>query len=283
MKHQPAPLGLGIGWRPPLALFIDRHRDLGFVEIIAEDLDPWGALPPALEALRRRGVAIVPHGISLSLGGTEPLDTKRVQALAQLATRLDAPLVSEHVAFVRAAGLEAGHLLPVPRTRESLRVLVANVRTLQKELPIPLALENIASLFEWPGAEMDEATFIHELLGSTDALLLLDVTNLYANSHNGRWDAQAFLDRAPLDRLAYVHVAGGIVRNGVYEDSHAHPVMPAVLDLLETLSLRAPVPGALLERDDRFPNDDELDAELTAIRAALARGSVRWEAAYALR
>ncbi len=109
-------LGLGIGWRPELALPIDRYEGLGFVEVIAEGFDTPGPIPEPLERLRARGVLIVPHGISLSLGGAEPPDRARLAALGRLATRLEAPLVSEHVAFVRAGGFEAGHLLPLPRT-----------------------------------------------------------------------------------------------------------------------------------------------------------------------
>jgi uncharacterized protein (UPF0276 family) len=113
-------LGLGIGWRPELALRIERRADLGFVEVIAEDLNPWGPLPGPVLQLRERGTTIVPHGISLSLGGAEPPDPRRLEALGRLAERLGAPLVSEHLAFVRAGGLESGHLLPLPRTREAL-------------------------------------------------------------------------------------------------------------------------------------------------------------------
>src|SRR4051812_17455641 len=121
------PLGLGIGWRPEIALTIDRRRDLGFVELLAEDFDPTRPLPRPVEQLRDRGVRVIPHGVSLSLGGAEPIDPRRVERLARLAQRVNAPLVSEHIAFVRAGGNETGHLLPLPRTRAALDVLVENV------------------------------------------------------------------------------------------------------------------------------------------------------------
>src|SRR5205814_2127668 len=130
-------LGQGIGWRPELALAIDRRPGLGFVELIADDF--WDGPPAAVEQLRRRGVTVVPHAISLSLGGAEPPDRERLDKLARLAQRVQAPLVSEHLCFVRAGGLESGHLLPLPRTREALAVVVANVRAAQEALPVPLA------------------------------------------------------------------------------------------------------------------------------------------------
>ncbi len=272
-------LGLGIGWRPELALVIDRHPTLGFVEVIAEDFDPEGPIPAPIERLRERGVVIVPHGLSLSLAGAERPDRARLRALGKLAERMGAPLVSEHIAFVRAGGVESGHLLPPPRTREALNVLVANVLEAQEAFPVPLALENISTLVEWPHPEMSEAEFVSELLERTGAWLLLDVANVYANARNkvGEQsdDPAGFFDRLPLDRLAYVHVAGGVDRNGLYHDTHTFPTPGPVLDLLEQLASRTRVPGALLERDDRFPSDSELLTELDAIASALARGRKR--------
>jgi len=270
-------LGLGIGWRPELALRIERRADLGFVEVIAEDLDPWGPLPGPVVRLRERGTKIVPHGVSLSLGGAEPPDPRRLEALGRLAERLGAPLVSEHLAFVRAGGLESGHLLPLPRTQEALEVVVENVRRAQAALPVPLALENVAHLFEWPGGEMGEADFLAEVLERADVRLLLDVENVYANARNHGFDPLAFLQRLPLKRLAYVHVAGGILKHGLYHDTHCHAVPAAVLDLLEEVAARVPVPGALLERDGDFPPDARLNAELDGIARAVARGNARRE------
>lgn len=268
---------LGIGWRPELALAIDRYPQFGFVEVLAEDLDPWGSIPAPIERLRQRGVPIVPHGVSLSLGSAEPPDRQRLAGLAALATRLGAPLVSEHLAFVRAGGIETGHLLPAPRTEEALEIAIANVRQAQAALPVPLALENIATLFEWPDAELDEAEFLTEVLEQADVLLLLDIENVYANACNHGWDPVAFLDRLPLHRLAYVHVAGGVERQGLYHDTHAHAVPAAVLDLLEELCVRVPVPGILLERDGFFPSEQELATELEAIAGAASRGNLRRE------
>ena len=265
----PPPLhGVGIGWRDELAGFVDRRPGLGFVEVVAERFHDGEPLPTGLRALRRRGVPVVPHGVRLSLGSADEPDPARVGHLAELAERLGAPLVSEHVAFVRGGGLEAGHLLPVPRTREALDVLVANVRLAQAELGVPLALEHVAALLEWPAPELDEAAFLTELLERTGALLLLDLANTYANARNHGGDPLAFLDALPLERVAYVHVAGGVERDGLYHDTHAHPTPPAVLELVAELCARRDPPGVMLERDDAYPPEAELAAELDAIAAA---------------
>jgi uncharacterized protein (UPF0276 family) len=273
--YSSSPLGLGIGWRGELASAIQRRDDLGFVEILAEDFFSTGVIPPALQQLHQRGVVIVPHGVGLSLGGAEPIEPWRVQALAQLAQQVQAPLVSEHLAFVRAGGLETGHLLPVPRTRAMLDIVVENIQQAEAELPVPLAVENVATLFEWPGAEMDEATFLTEIFARTEALLLLDIENVYANARNLGGDPLAFLEHLPLDRIAYVHIAGGVETAGIYHDTHAEPIPEEVFQLLEELCARVAIPGVLLERDDRFPGETELNAELDAVVNAMRSGQLR--------
>jgi uncharacterized protein (UPF0276 family) len=267
-------LGRGVGWRPEIDGAIERAEGIGFVEVVAETIDPR-RLPAGLRAARELGRAIVPHGISLSLGGADPPDPRRLRHLGAVADRVGAPVVSEHIAFVRAGGREAGHLLPVPRTAEALEILVENVGLAQRALPVPLALEHVACLVEWPGAEMDEAAFVGELIERTGALLLLDLSNLYANAHNHGYDAAAALTRFPLDRIAYVHVGGGVLRDGVYHDTHSHSVQPGVLGLVEELYAVADPPGVLLERDDDFPPEEELLAELAAIAEAADRGRGR--------
>ena len=122
---------------------------------------------------------------------------------------------------------------------------------------------------------MDEATFVGELLARTGALLLLDLSNLYANAHNHGYDAARALARFPLERIAYVHVGGGIWRDGIYHDTHSHAVVPGVLSLVEELFAITDAPGVLLERDDDFPAEEDLVAELAAIAAAARRGETR--------
>ncbi|WP_317445992.1 DUF692 domain-containing protein [Streptomyces collinus] len=271
-------LGTGIGWRPEIADAVERMPGIDWVEVVAENICP-GHLPEPLLRLRERGVTVIPHGVSLGLGGAERPDQDRLTALAARAEALGAPLVTEHIAFVRAGGaltasphLEAGHLLPVPRTRDALDVLCENVRIAQEALPVPLALENIAALFSWPGEELTEGQFLAELVERTGARLLIDVANLHTNHVNRGEDPAEALAALPLDALAYVHVAGGVERDGVWHDSHAHPVPRPVLDILTGLAARVSPPGVLLERDDDFPGPAELERELEAIRGAVAAG-----------
>ncbi|MFC7548625.1 DUF692 domain-containing protein [Plantactinospora sp. GCM10030261] len=266
--------GVGIGWRPEIQGFVAELPGLRFVEVIAESLPVAGPPPPGLAALLDRGVSVVPHGVRLSLGGAEPVSADRVAHLAGVAQLVRAPLVSEHIAFVRAGGIEVGHLLPLPRTWEAVAAVTDNVRRTRAELPVPLALEPIAALFDWPDDELDEADFLTEILDRTDALLLLDVANVYANARNRGHDPVALLDRLPLERVAYAHVAGGAVRDGVYHDTHTDPVPAPVLELIGELAARRPPPPLLLERDGGYPPAAELRAELDAIARAAGHPTV---------
>ncbi|MGW7071980.1 DUF692 domain-containing protein [Streptomyces sp. NPDC054855] len=268
MKH----LGTGIGWRPEIADAVERMPGIDWVEAVAENLCP-GHLPDSLLRLRERGITVVPHGVSLGLGGADRPDETRLAALAERAQALGSPLVTEHIAFVRAGGpltasqpLEAGHLLPVPRTRDALDVLCENVRIAQDALPVPLAVENIAALISWPGEEMTEGQFLYELVERTGVRLLIDVANLHTNHVNRGEDPSKALDELPVEAIAYVHVAGGFERDGVWHDSHAHPVPEPVLAILSDLAARVSPPGVLLERDENFPAPRELERELEAIR-----------------
>ncbi|WP_326728004.1 DUF692 domain-containing protein [Streptomyces phaeochromogenes] len=276
MKH----LGTGIGWRPEIAAAVEGMPGIDWVEAVAENVCP-GHLPESLVRLRERGVTVVPHGVSLGLGGADRPDEGKLADLAAAVEALGSPLVTEHIAFVRAGGaltasprLEAGHLLPVPRTRDALDVLCENIRIAQDALPVPLAVENIAALIAWPGEEMTEGQFLYDLADRTGVRLLIDVANLHTNHVNRGEDPAKALDELPVEAIAYVHVAGGFERDGVWHDSHAHAVPPAVLAILSDLSSRVRPPGVLLERDENFPAPAELEQELTAIRETVEKASI---------
>ncbi|MFJ1588901.1 DUF692 family multinuclear iron-containing protein [Kitasatospora albolonga] len=268
-------LGIGIGWRPEIAAEVEALKGIDWVEAVAENLCA-DHLPDSLVRLRERGVTVVPHGVALGLGGADRPDAERLAGLAARAELLGTPLVTEHIAFVRAGGpltasprLEAGHLLPVPRTWDALAVLCENVRIAQDSLPVPLALENIAALISWPDEELTEGQFLAELVERTGVRLLIDVANLHTNHVNRGEDPAKALDELPVEAIAYVHVAGGVEKNGVWHDTHAHPVTAPVLGVLAELRSRVDPPGVLLERDDAFPPGAELAAELETIRATL--------------
>jgi uncharacterized protein (UPF0276 family) len=261
-------LGVGIGWRPELDMTVERLPGVDFIEVVAENLNPR-RIPLSLRILRGRGLPIIPHAIGLSLGGAQQVDPRRLRHLAACADQLEAPMVSDHMAFVRANEVEAGHLLPVPLTRDCLDVMVENVKMAQDSLPVPLAIENVAAIIEWPENEMSESAFLAELISRTGALLILDVENLFANWVNFGRNPLLALKELPLEQIGYVHVGGGVLLDGIWHDTHAHPVHPVVWDLLDAVAEHVRIPGALLERDASFPPTAELLRELRRIRSAI--------------
>jgi len=261
--------GVGLGWRPETAWLIERRAQLGFSEVIAESVNPVRP-PPALAHAVERGLSVITHGVALSLGGAQKPERARIERLARVAEVLRSPLVSEHVAFCRAGGTESPHFMPVPHTRAQLAILVDNVQRVMDALPVPLALENVAAPLRWPGDELAEADFLAELLDRTGALLLLDVANLYANLVNFGGDLDGYLDRLPLDRVAYLHVAGGARVETLWRDTHAHPVTSEIVDTLDRVLVRTGPRPLLLERDQHYGTRAALEAELDVLAARLA-------------
>lgn len=269
--------GVGIGWRPEIDPVVRSLPGLAWCEVVAESVHPPD-LPAGLAALRDAGIAIVPHGVRLSLGSAADVDADRLRHFAEVAAAVDAPIVSEHIAFVRSGGVEAGHLLPLPRSREAVDAMVRNAVAVQRAVGVPIALEPIAAVFNWPEAELTEGQFISEIVERADCRLLLDVANVYANALNAGTDPAALFDQIPLDRIAYVHVAGGDDRGGVYHDTHTDPVPAQVLELLAQLMSRPELagraPAVMLERDGCYPPAGELLAELDAIADAAGQPRV---------
>ncbi len=259
--------GVGIGYRRELAhALLARPSSVDFVEVVAEACRD--------SAQRREAAAlaeiwpVVPHGVKLSLGSAEGIDPARARELGRLARELRAPLVSEHVSFVRAGGREIGHLTELPMTREAVNVVARNVMTLRRALPdVPLLLENVARAFVWPEAEheMDEGTFHAEIVLATGCDLLLDAGNLYANALNSGRDPFEVLASYPLERVAMLHVAGGVMEHGFYFDTHAHPVPSAVFELVARLLAQRDVP-VILERDAGYDDHVAILDEVARLR-----------------
>lgn len=262
-------LGAGVSFRREWRWEVIRHRgELGAVECIPEDV----AGPAGLRdlGLIRDALPVLLHGIGLSLGSAEGLDPERVRHTAKVAEAVAPPWFSEHIAFTRAGGVEIGHLTPLPFTREAVATVARNVAELKRALPgLPILLENIAYSFVLPDAEMTEAEFVRAVVEEADAGLLLDLENVHANARNHGYDARAYLESLPLEKVTEVHLAGGIVSGGQYVDSHTRPVPEESWKLLEWLAPRAPIRAVIIERDDDLPPFKELLAEVRRARKIL--------------
>jgi uncharacterized protein (UPF0276 family) len=260
-------LGVGLGFRQPYQSDVFRHRDsIDFLEIIADHFfESSTHVDRSLELLSAH-FPLIPHGLGLSLGSAEGLDTEYLQHFARLVERIQPAYWSEHVSFTKAGGIDIGHLTPLPKTRETLRVLRDNIRRAQEVLGLPLILENITETIRFPGEQLDDAQFLGEVLEENNCGLLLDVTNLYINSVNQRFDPLQFLWRLPARRIVQLHFVGGHWENGQLIDSHSSSTPEEIWQLLHEVVQFAPVRGIILERDERLPPLVELLSELDRAR-----------------
>jgi len=264
-------LGVGFGYRDVYRTDVFRNEsEIDFLEITADHFfDPTPKTTELLRLLSER-FAIIPHGLALSLGSAEGLDRSYLAKLKKLVHQLDPPWWSEHIAFTRAGGIDIGHLTPLPKTKETLRVLRENIRIATEEIEKPLILENITQTISFPQDTLDEASFLGELVDENDCGLLLDVTNLYINSINYRFDPLDVLHRLPPDRIVQLHFVGYYDDGKTLIDSHAHSTNPEIWHLLEEVIQFANVQGAILERDEHFPPFPELLLELVQMRKIMS-------------
>jgi uncharacterized protein (UPF0276 family) len=205
------------------------------------------------------------HGLSLDIGGPDPIDTDLVRSVKSLIDEIGAPLYSEHLTYCAAEG-HLYDLLPIPFTEEAVHYVAGRVRQVQDILEQPLVLEN-ASYYAQPHADMNEAEFVQAVLSESDSGLLLDVNNIYVNSINHCYDPLEFLDALPLERVRYIHVAGHYDEApDLKVDTHGADVIDPVWALLaEAYQRLGPVP-TLLERDFNIPPLAELLQEIEQVR-----------------
>ena len=272
MSPRTAFHGAGLGLRRALMGSLRDAPDaaIDFFEIAPENwINVGGALGRELRAFTERH-AFVCHGLSLSLGGPEPLDETLLVKIRRLIDAHGIALYSEHLSYCS----DDGHLydlMPIPFTAEAVDYVAARVRRAQDVLGRRIAIENV-SYYAAPGRELDEPTFVRAVLDAADCDLLLDVNNVYVNSINHGYDPDAFLAAMPGERIAYYHVAGHYDEApDLKVDTHGAPVIDPVWSLLERAYARFGVRPTLLERDFNFPPLAELVGELDRIRAAQAR------------
>jgi uncharacterized protein (UPF0276 family) len=270
---------VGIGFRPSLAAGIFAHLDaIDVVEVLAED---WCDRPRSEQRALATLSAQVPlyvHATTLGMASVSPVEEDRLGRVARLVERARPVAWSEHLAFVRAGGIEIGHLAAPPRTEATVAGTARNLARARAIVGSTPFVENVATLVDAPSSVMDEASWVAAIGARSEAPLLLDLHNLYANATNFGFDPSDYLDRIDACAIGLVHVAGGRLVTGSdgrarILDDHLHAVPSPVYELLAALAARTPNPlTVVLERDGDFPPMRELLVEIEAVRAALARG-----------
>ena len=225
---------------------------IDFMEVAPENwIDVGGRFGRRLREIAEQ-VPLVCHGLSLNLGGPAPLDEAFLHKIRQFLDTFNVRCYSEHLSYCA----DDGHLydlMPIPFTEEAVRYSAARIRRVQEITGRRLAIENV-SYYAAPGQEMTEMEFINSVLEEADCDLLLDVNNIYVNSINHRYDAEAWLKSLPAERIAYAHIAGHYVEaEDLRVDTHGADVIDPVWQLLQTAYDHFGVFPTLLERDFNIP------------------------------
>lgn len=259
-------LGVGVGLRTVhYAHIIEQRPAVDWFEIISENyLETSGRPIEFLDAIAA-SYPIVMHGVSLSIGSTDPLDRKYLQQLRRLRDRVKARWVSDHLCWTGVVGKNSHDLLPMPYTEAALAHVVSRVKQVQDVLGSPLALENPSTYAELAGASMREWEFLGRLAELADCAILLDVNNVYVSAKNHGFDPAVYLEAMPVDRIVQLHVAGHTDHGTHIIDSHIGPVIDPVWELLARVHRRARAVPILLEWDAEIPSFEVVHRE--ALRA----------------
>jgi hypothetical protein len=266
------PLGFGLGLRPVHYDAIRREQPrVDWFEAITENyLVPGGAPLHHLDAVRA-DYPVALHGVSLSIGGTDPLDEAYLQDVKRLAARIEPAWVSDHLCWTGVNGRNLHDLLPLPYTEEALRHVAGRVGRVQDVLGRRILLENVSSYVEFESSTMPEWEFLRGIAELADCELLLDVNNVYVGSVNHGFDALTYLNAVPRERVRQIHLAGHQHHGSHAVDTHDAPVSAAVWELYGHAVRRFGNVTTMIERDDHIPALADLVAELDVARTISAQ------------
>jgi uncharacterized protein len=272
-------LGRGLGLRREhYRQVIAERPPVGWFEVISENfMVPGGNARRVLEAVRR-DYPIVLHGVSLSIGGADPLNERYLDELDALARAVEPAWISDHLSWGTAHGINGHDLLPLPYTEEALAHVARRVSAVQERLGRRILLENPSSYLRLRGNEMSEPVFLGELARRADCGILLDVNNVFVSAHNHGFDAWSYIEALPAERVGQIHLAGHSQEGNLLIDTHDALVRPEVWQLYAEAIERLGARATMIEWDQNVPPLEELLRELDRAghwaRLALDRGRV---------
>ncbi len=264
-------LGYGLGLRPDhYEEILDGAPDVDWFEVISENYMVAGGKPLYhLDRVRER-YPVVMHGVSLSIGGTDPLDRDYLRRLKTLAGRIEPEWISDHLCWTGFDGRQLHDLLPLPYTGEAVAHVAARVRDVQDFLGRRILLENVSSYVTYRHSVMSEWQFLSEVAERADCLILLDVNNVYVSAVNHGFDPVSYLAGVPAERVYQLHLAGHSHNGGIIVDTHDEDVPDPVWRLYAEAVRRFGRVSTMIERDADIPPLASLLAELDHARRIAA-------------
>jgi uncharacterized protein (UPF0276 family) len=265
-------LGFGLGLRPPhYTQIVETRPEVGWFEITSENFMVPGGRPLHWLDRIRSDYPIAMHGVSLSIGSTDPLDQQHLAGLQRLQRRVQPAWISDHLCWTGVAGGNLHDLLPLPYNEAVLAHVVDRVRRVQDRLGSRILLENVSSYVSYPSSQLTEWDFLAEVAQRADCLILLDVNNIYVSSVNHGFDPLVYLDAIPVARVRQIHLAGHQRRDdGLIVDTHDAPIAEPVWRLYEHARRRFGDVATMIERDENIPALAELLKELDRARSIAA-------------
>ena len=263
--------GFGLGLRSDHyeAILADRPA-LDWFEIISENYLETGGRPLDNLTRIRRDYPMAMHGVSLSIGGTDPLDHDYLRQLKALAKRIEPMWISDHLCWTGVSGNNLHDLMPLPYSEEAVRHVAKRVFEVQDTLGQRILLENVSSYVTYGASTMSEWDFLTAIAELADCDLLLDVNNIYVSAFNHGYDPVAFIDGVPASRVRQIHLAGHENNGDFIIDTHDAPVIEAVWDLYAQARQRFGPVATMIERDDKIPPLADLLDELGRAREMAA-------------
>jgi len=264
-------LGFGLGLRTQhFHDVLETEPDLDWFEVISENFMVAGGKPRYyLQQIRER-YPMVMHGVSMSIGSTDPLDQNYLKNLRQLANDIQPEWISDHLCWTGVEGLNSHDLLPMPYTEEALDHVASRIRQVQDFLGRQMLIENVSSYLSYAESQLTEWEFLAEVAERADCLILLDVNNIYVSARNHNFNPDDYLKGIPVDRVRQFHLAGHSDYGDYVIDTHDHPVVDPVWELYGKALQRFGAVSTMIERDDDIPPLNELIAELDQARRIAA-------------
>lgn len=263
----PCFAGFGLGLRKPhYADFLDTLVEVDFVEVISENFMVDGGRPRQILRDVRELYPVALHGVSMSLGSADGLDGAYLKRLRALVDEIDPLFVSDHLSWSRIEGFNSHDLLPLPYTIEALDLVCANIARAQDAMGRAMLIENPSTYIDFVRADMSEWQFLDAMARRTGCGLLLDVNNVFVSASNHGFDAIAYLDGVPHDRVRQIHLAGHSLGTELLIDTHDKPVPASVWDLYAHVMPKLGAVATMIERDDDIPPLGDLLDELAIAR-----------------
>jgi len=259
--------GFGIGLRPcHYADILQKCPAIDWFEVLTEDYLVDGGNP--LYHLDRicELYPVALHGVSLSIGSTDPINFEYLAKLKQLMQRVQAMWVSDHLCWTGVNGVNLHDLMPLPQNEETVLHVAERVKRVQDYLGCQILLENVSSYVKYKASTMTEWEFLSEVVRRADCLILLDINNIYVNAFNHGFNPMDFINGVPVNRVKQFHLAGHTYCKTHIIDTHDDKVIPTVWELYHKALERFGAVATLIERDANIPSIDEMLSELNQAR-----------------